>query len=241
MNKIKKFIVFGQSRSGSTLLVDLINLHPEIRCEGELLQYDWGYIPSKFMCKVLACYPYPFFNYRYRLSKGNTVYGFKLFVYHLKKSQKKIKKMTEDGWKIIYLKRENLLRQVVSNQIAKQTRTWHTKKGKGNPEYQVYLPISLLQQGLSNRQRWCFWEYQCLKDREYLKVVYEKELEDSSRHQETAEKVFRYLGVDPCQVHSEFCKTDLRPYEEIISNYDEVIQFLQDSPFKSFLDKNGRL
>lgn len=241
MSKTKKFIVFGQSRSGSTLLVDLINLHPEIKCEGELLQHDWGYMPSKYMCKVLSYYPYPFFNYRYRLSKGNALYGFKLFIYHLKKSHEKIKKMTDDGWKIIYLKRENILRQVVSNQIAKQTRTWHTKKGKGNPEYQVHLPISLLQQGLSNRQGWCFLEYQCLKDREYLKVVYEKDLENSSHHQETAEKVFRFLGVDSCRVNSELCKTDLRSYEEIISNYDEVIQFLQDSLFKNFLDQNGRL
>ncbi len=241
MNKTKKFIVLGQSRTGSTLLVDLINCHPEIQCEGELLQYDWGYMPSEFMCKVLGYYPYPFFNYRYKLSKGNVVYGFKLFVYHLKKSHKKIKKMTDDGWKIIYLQREGLLRQVVSAQIAKQTKTWHTKKGQDDPEYQVHLPISLLQQGLSDRQQWCLRENLCLKDREYLKVVYEKELENSSRHQETAEKIFRYLGVDPCPVNSEFCKTDSRPYKEIISNYDEVIQFFQNSSFKNFLDKNGQL
>lgn len=31
-----KFVIHGQSRSGSTLLVELINTHPDIYCDREL-------------------------------------------------------------------------------------------------------------------------------------------------------------------------------------------------------------
>ena len=48
----KKFIIFAQGRSGSTLLVSLMNCHKEIFCDGEILnRLDYGkiYNPLKYI------------------------------------------------------------------------------------------------------------------------------------------------------------------------------------------------
>lgn len=230
MSLQQKFIIYGQSRSGSTLLVDLANSHPDITCEGELLQYDWGYIPNKRLCSIVTLYPYPFFHFRRKLAK-TSVYGFKLFCFHLRKEQVAIRKLSESGWKIIYLKRNNFLYQAISNLIAFETKHWHTKPGQMTPRYRVSIPISKLEQALKNRERWNLAEEKSLRDIDFLQIDYEKELKDSCHHQQTAEKIFSYLDLDSAPAKSDFQKTDSRPYSEILLNYDEIIEYINDTQY----------
>ena len=94
----KKFIIFGQGRSGSTLLVDLLNSHPAIYCDDEILMY-----------KVI--FPKTYVKARSVSSKKH-VYGFKVKIYQLwhqniLDSHKFLFHFYKSGWKILYLKRGN--------------------------------------------------------------------------------------------------------------------------------------
>ncbi len=52
-NKTSKFIIFGQGRSGSTLLKQLLDSHPEITCEGELLNVEDKYVTNPLLRKLI--------------------------------------------------------------------------------------------------------------------------------------------------------------------------------------------
>ena len=75
-----KFAIFGQGRTGSTLLVDLLNRHPKIACEEEIFNRR----RHPFNGKIWK--PYWFLkgveaNYR------DKVFGFKVKIYQLTKHQ----------------------------------------------------------------------------------------------------------------------------------------------------------
>ena len=51
-----KFVIFGRGRSGSTLLVSLLNSNPDIHCDGEILSrkklFPEKVIHSKRLCRT---------------------------------------------------------------------------------------------------------------------------------------------------------------------------------------------
>lgn len=107
-----KFVLFAQGRTGSDLLNSLINSHPAIYCDEEILNH-----------KVL--FPMTFVKGKYALSPRN-VYGFKLKIYHVTDSQNIdnpkhfMSDLYQRGWKMIYLYRRNILRQVISGFVAQK-------------------------------------------------------------------------------------------------------------------------
>jgi len=118
------FLIFSRSRSGSTLLKQLIDSHPKVTCEGEIFTTTDGYIESNFFCKVWRKLPYPYIYYRRFLSRVD-VYGFTLFIYHIPSIGRTIKNLHRMGWKIIYLERLSIVNQAFSQIIAMETNNWH--------------------------------------------------------------------------------------------------------------------
>ena len=115
-----KFLIFSQGRTGSTLLMDLLSSHPEIHCDGELLYYRVPF-PAQFV----------------KLKSALTLkkhFGFKVKIYQLveiqniKDPREFIMEFYNRGWKIISLKRENLLRHVISFWFAEENKKYHFKK-----------------------------------------------------------------------------------------------------------------
>ena len=124
VSKNIKFIVFGQSRSGSTLLVELLNSHPDVHCDGELFNKSEIYIRSRLLLKFFCRFPFLYIRYRLRTS-FERAYGFKLFFFQVKSPEKLLKKLSRHGWKIISIRRENIIAQSLSNIIAFETNLWH--------------------------------------------------------------------------------------------------------------------
>lgn len=97
----KKFVIFGRGRSGSTLLVELLDSHPQIHCDNEIL-HDRVLFPRLYIDSCASRYQ-------------SQVYGFKFLSYQIKDVQrisqpkKFLLQLYQSGYKIIYLRRENLL------------------------------------------------------------------------------------------------------------------------------------
>lgn len=113
----KKFVIFCQGRTGSTLLYSLLNSHQQIHCDEEILE------DSVF-------FPFQYVKGRCAKAKKN-VYGFRVKIYQLihnqhQKPEKFLLNLSKDGWQIIYLKRTNILRQAISRMVAKSKDEWHT-------------------------------------------------------------------------------------------------------------------
>jgi LPS sulfotransferase NodH len=109
MNAPLSFVIFGQGRTGSTLLTSLLSSHPEIQCDGEILG-EKVKDPFNQIAKCAAVSRKP-------------VYGFKVKIYQLTDNQSMrpdtfLQNMAAKSVKILFLSRRNHLRQVISNRLA---------------------------------------------------------------------------------------------------------------------------
>jgi G:T-mismatch repair DNA endonuclease (very short patch repair protein) len=234
-NKKTKFIIFGQSRSGSTLLLELIISHPEILCEGELFNKIYRYVNPKWYLKLLRRVPLLYINHRMRKSDA-PVYGFKLFFFQVNYPEKLLKQLYGRGWKFVFIRRKDILAQSLSNIIALETNYWHRRKNENGMKQALTIPPERLLKVLKNRTRWKEKEAKMMRDYEHFTVVYETDLKNKDQWQKTLDKVFEYLGVGSAPVKTNLEKTDPRPYSERIQNFDELIDTVKNSKFAHLLE-----
>lgn len=237
-----KFIIFSQSRSGSTLLRELINSHPSFNCEGELIAFSDGYIKNLSFLRFNRLFPYPFIYYRKSLSKAE-FYGFTLFIYHVKYLKYQLYLLNRLGWKIIYLCRKDVVSQTISNVLAGQTNKFHNRGETGgmeslNENFKIPEKDFLIQ--VNDRIRWHRNEEIILKNVDYIPVIYEDDLQSKDNWQAALNRIFHFLGADEYPVNSNLKKTYQKPYSEIVENYSELMQALKENQLDYLLDWKSR-
>ncbi len=220
-----KFVIYGQSRSGSTLLVELLNAYPDVQCDDELLNANAGYIRSKIGLKVIRRYPLPYFNYR-RWRAGDKGYGFKLLLYQTH-SPLVLNRLWRTGWRFLHVRRRDVVRQALSSIIASKTGHYHRRQGSEDPAYRVSITIDELDAALTSRERKTARELELIDGIDHLDVVYEDDLLREGDWPSTMAKVSRYLELEPFGVVEPSLKpTDDRSYEEVIENYEYLMNHL---------------
>lgn len=229
----KRFILFGRGRSGTTTLVSLLNSHPQIVCEGEILALP-VFFPRQHVLARCA-------------NSGAAVYGCKILSYQvsqvqpIKERQQFISDLSRLGFQIIYLKRRNLLQHALSNMRARQfgfhSKTSELAPGAGSagaPAAITVDPDELLRwmQGSAHLER---FESEALQDVPHLPLVYEDHLADASSHEATAASAFDFLGLDHVPVSTEYRKLSPASLRDSVANYDELVQALHGTPFAPYL------
>ncbi|QTN38043.1 Nodulation protein H [Cryomorphaceae bacterium] len=224
-----KFVLFGKGRSGTTLLVSLMNSHPDLFCDGEILNKK--VLQTKNRVRT-----------RERLSP-KAVYGFKLLSYQLRDLQDLpdpkafLQALIDDGYKLIHLRRENNLRQVLSRLYAEHRMTYHAAKGSQNaPLEKMHLDVDDLLVQLGRSASLDRFEAEVLEGLDFLYVSYEKDLEDNTKHPETMRRVFSFLELDYHEPEAALKKITTKKLSGFIANADEVEHALRDSGYQSFLD-----
>ena len=233
------FVLYGQSRSGSTLVAELAGSHPDVVCEGELLSPEWGYVRNSFVRYFLIRYPFPYFAWRRRRA-GATAYGFKLMSYQLATPRAALRRLSQTGWRFVHVRRRNRFHQSLSQLIALKSGHWHTRGGREAPRYRVRIDVEELNEELATREAWTRAEEAAIADLPRLTIEYEADLADSQRWGETMRRVFQYLGVAPAPVSTELRRTDERDYPEVIENYAELLASLRAGPYAHYLDQPTR-
>ena len=228
------FIILGQARTGSTLLQKLLDSHPDIQCEGELFNPASKYIKRSLMLRLLQWYPFPYLEYRKRLSM-KPVYGFKLHTHQIKSIQTRIRQLHQKGWKIIHLRRKNVVHQVLSLLIALKSKHWHRSEQEETPAYSISINPDEVLTAVGRRLEAFEEESVFLAEIPHLSVFYEDELLDDSNWDALAERLLNYLGLPWIQLSSELSRTDPRPYSEIVENWDELRRSIQ-STFQDFYE-----
>jgi len=231
-----KFILFGQSRSGSTLLKSLLDSHQDIICDGELFNPDEGYVTNKWALKFFRRFPDLLINYRVIRSLSK-VYGYTLFHFQIRNIEFFMNQSVDKGWKIVHITRNNIFQQSLSNVIAKKTGFWHRQKENKTPDYTINLPPEELANELEKRITWHRFEEEILKNLEHIKVVYENDLADSRRWDSSMKRVLEYINAEPYPLNTNLLKTDPRPYDEIIENYKEILDYLKKTPLNHLIPK----
>lgn len=217
-----RFFIFGQGRSGSTLLVDLLNSSPEVWCEKEILSRKVP-LPAHYVRARSTLSPKP-------------IYGFKVKIYQLTLDQRLpeprrfLETLQADGWKTIYLRRSNVLRQSVSNLIAEQRRLYHERKGAARPELgKLRVELDDLLRRMQEREDYLAAEAEVLRELPYVPVEYETDLLDPGAHQRTLDRLFDFIGTSRVPVSTELKRINDRRLADLLENFDEVADRLAET------------
>lgn len=225
-----RFVIFGRGRSGSTALVSLLNALPNVHCDGEVLKESliFPYFQILAKCQRSAA----------------AVYGCKILSYQIRKIQPIpygsvfLRDLYEDGFKIIYLKRDNLVQHAISIIRAKQY-GFHQKVsdlplGQNKPE-KVRIDTNELLRLMQDSQALNQYERLVLSDIPHLALTYEADMANERRQQRAVDKICDFLSISRGRVTCQFRKVSPRQLSDSVSNYDEVVRFLARSSYIRYI------
>lgn len=225
----KRFIVLTRSRTGSNLLISYLDSHPNIHAEGEIFQRLGGRSNKEILDRIFCSYP-----------ESIRAVGFKIFYYHpLDDERKEVWNILRNmrGLNIIHLKRQNVLRTLVSCKIAGEHNVWtsHAETKKlGIPDKQVEFTPNELSKGFRQTLDWEEEYASMFKGMPTLEVMYENlvyGLEAEYR------KIMSFLGVPFHFPHSSFERQNPERLQDLIVNYGEMKEKFRDSKWAGFFDE----
>ena len=227
-NPRTKFVIFTVGRTGSNLLVSLLNNNRIIHCHSELL-----------IKRVV--FPKLYLKCQERLARKE-VYGFKVLLYNfgvqdIQDPLDILGDLYRDGYKIISLKRRNILRQVVSHMYAVHRSKFHLNKGQAEPNLnRMRIDSKYLHSELEFFLDYRLHEEQILTNFSYLQLYYEDDLLDERCHQQAVDKVADYLGIPTAIGTTKLAKTTPQDLYNIIENYDEFKMLVENTGYSQYLD-----
>ncbi|WP_339950878.1 hypothetical protein [uncultured Albimonas sp.] len=208
-----RFVIYGRARSGSTLLVKLLEQIPDIHCRGEALHF--GVLGPRAHLNRLA-----------DLRKA-PVHGCKLLSYQLVEVQRMrsvgafMQGLAEDGFVLIHLTRGTLA-QATSLSVAQQTDRYHaaresiSSRAPVRLDPETFVRQTRMQLGLLEMER------AALAGLPTLEVRYERDLLPAEAHQGAVDRICARLGARSQPVRSPLRKLLPIRFEEVVANADEV-------------------
>lgn len=222
----RNYVLLSSGRSGSTLFTQLLNCHPQVLANGELLNRE----ELKRNSLLTAADTQTLSNYilaRLLPSKLWISYtGFKLFNEQLEYCKLSLGQLLDDLCSplLIILYRKNLLDTYVSLKIAFQTDIWYCEE-ETNP-YSVVVDWDNFQQYVkTERMRW----RSSLSATEGMKKIFVSFEELTENQDETMRKVFAFLNIKKCIVGVNSVRQNPLPLAKKITNYEEIMGKVKES------------
>ncbi len=228
-NDYEKFVVITRSRTGSNFLMASLNSHPNIVANREVFRELEGKSCTEVWGKTFANKP-PCIK----------LVGFKIFYYHpLDSDDRSVWDLlvADKRIKVIHLKRNNLLRTVLSGKIALKTKVWTNKRAARK--------VKLEDKKLSLNVDECIQEFQKIKEWEskidnmfskHPKLVIS--YEELVAKPDTLNEVLDFLGIEQKELKSGYKKQNKEPLNELIENYHEFSSKLSDTEWSYLLENH---
>jgi hypothetical protein len=221
-----KFVLFAQGRTGSTLLGDLLGSHPDVLFANEILsspvrstrlRTDW-----------------------LRWRHARHVVGFHVKIYQLTDSQgiadpgAWLRRLHSRGWQVITLRRDNLLRHVLSNITAEAANRYDDRSGAPAP-VRLHVDPEHLLYWMGKREQVGLDEQRALVGVPHLGLTYETDLQDPADWAATTARVFAALGLASTPVSSTLSRLNSGGLADILENLDEIKSALTGTRYERFL------
>lgn len=239
---MNKFVIIAELRSGYQFLSQLLNSHSNIRCFGEIFGSDKSVRQQsffRFQNKIPAIeeneniiYYIEKMNKKVAEDKNINSYGFKLNYVDCKQNNnwKNIwDYIKKNNWKIIHLKRLNLLDRLISYKLASKTGKWSWAK------YDSKIDISFqeLEFHYNQSKSWQQWTNDYFKNCSLIDINYE---DLTNKTKETCERIQCFLNVKNEILTAELPKQRVGKQCYFISNYKKLYKDCQKNPvFKRYL------
>ena len=228
-----RVVLFGQGRSGSTLLENLICSTGYFYESGELLNSNK---------RGEVKFPYHYIT-GVSKKKNDSNFIFHVKIYQLTRdrrravdAQKFLFDLHADGWKIIYLRRRNKLKHVLSNLVLRH-RGEPFKVNDTREEIRLTVNCEEFAALVNERLRLEREELSALEGLNYHEVVYEDDLEKQEMQQLTINRLLSYLSLAEQDVHSRFRKVNDKSLRDLIVNYDEFMDCINQNGWQNYLEE----
>jgi LPS sulfotransferase NodH len=227
-----RFVIFAQGRTGSELLCDLLDSHSQIHCDKEILNQ-----PVLAPCRLIRSSA---------LLATCDTYGFKVKIDQLTQRQKIqdvrafLTRLHDEGWRIIYLSRRNVLRQVLSNVLRAKSGKAHRYRSKdgAHPRVEkIAVDCAALRRSLEKGQAWLAAEEEALSDLPCLRIVYDDDLYTGEQQQQTVKRIATWLGLEYEPMASDLVRNTPRRLVDLVENYEELAASLAGTEYARFLDE----
>lgn len=228
-----RFVIVTPGRTGSELLADLLDSHPDIVCEAEILR-DRMLLPERFVAGRST---------KARL-RGAKAYGFKIHCGHfgyqaLRERPQYLSQLADGGVKLIFLRRENHLAQAISSAIASRTR-WHWRR-QDQPAFTPFEldPVEVLMMTYLFEESDAYLEAM-VGDLPHLRVTYEDDLLEAACQQATVDRICAEIAVPVAATLSDYVRFTPSRLEETVANFDAIADLVRPTRFGRFLDDVDR-
>jgi len=183
--------------------------------------------------------PYRYLAARSRLNGGN-VYSCHVQVNQLLTAQRVnvrdfLARAVADNWRILYMTRQDIVRQSISTILAKRRRQWYVYDSQELDMQPQVIKWEELQPWLQRRVDHAKIEMEALDGLPHLTVTYEHDLRDAPNHQSTMDRVFAYLDLPTIHVQAE-TKRLSGDLPDTVANYDELMAAVCHSSFALYTD-----
>lgn len=218
-----RFVIVTTGRTGSELLVSLLDSHPQIMCDSEILSIPRAH-PGRFVLRRSA------------LARAQRrAYGFKLVAEHARLQsphdrESFLRGFAERGFRIIVLERRDLLQQVISSVRGIETQHHHRQQDREQFRPMRVDPVAVLC-SLAWFEDAVNFVRSALAGIPVLDLVYEDDLLDAERQRLTADRVCDYLGVERAPVKTDLVKIAPHSVADQLENFDEVQALLSQTRF----------
>lgn len=232
-------MVLSRARSGSNLLMSLLNSHPNVYGRGEVFTHLHGRETTTTLDEVFARYPH-----------YTEAVGFKLFYYHPIDGTESERR---DLWQqliemgdlhIIHLRRKNLLRTLTSKKIALKQGVWKSTLSRAiDPdERAIVLPVQKqvnftqaeLEQAFQESDVWQSEAKNMFSQHPFLEVFYEDLAENIELE---FQQVSNFLDLKYVQPHTKLKRQNPEKLEALIENYAELRKHFSNSLWSSYFEE----
>jgi LPS sulfotransferase NodH len=226
------FVIVCLPRTGSELLVDLLDSHPAIRCESELLRDPMRNAASYLRGRAAIA-----------RRRGERAWGAKIVYHQLSWYPERygtpaafLGRLDRAGFRIISLARRNPIEQAMSALQAIQDDRYHYRaEDPGGGARLVVAPEALIS------MLWTLEEQETARRRaldgiDAFEVVYEDDLEDGARQQSTVDRIATWLGLERAPVASTLERRTLPRLADRLDDYPAVARALAATRYGRFLE-----
>ena len=238
-----KFILLGSGRSGSSLVMESLAEHPEVRIGGEIFHceeeprrvafsyfqktnsnghdsphYRSGADAKRFLEHDLFSQPF---------DPGVRAVGFKMFYMHARSNPQEKTAweylLSNKDLRVIHLIRTNLLAAYISLQVAFITGEWERFKGSTAPLPEVpklKLDPEDCEAHFNRELAWRQWARESFRSHPFLEIEYERDI--CVRFEAAMNEVHDFLGISRRPARQVLEKQSRRSPREGIVNFDEL-------------------
>ena len=243
---MRKFVLAGTQRAGTSLVNSTLNSHSHIRCYGEVFLYANGkgknmpgsyrqFIDRRGWLGWALHYLHRSASIRQCLDElySSTEYeavGFKLMLGQVTRNPVIAEYLTDHDVRVVYVFRENVLKTHLSRGSAKERGLYISKKAVNVSTVHVETKnlLDSLQSIAGEQTRW----RDIFKDLPGIQIHYEDFVRDQSSE---IARIEDFLEVRHETLSTSVTKINPDDMRQYVENYDELAEYLQGTEFEVFL------